>query len=46
MFKAPYIVAIIMFLAVAGGALFLAMWDIPPPSERVEKILSDERFPR
>lgn len=46
MSKAPYIVLIIMLLAVVGGAIFLATWDIPPPSERVEKVLSDERFPR
>tara|TARA_Y100001934_G_scaffold252201_2_gene316072 strand:+ start:9096 stop:9236 length:141 start_codon:yes stop_codon:yes gene_type:complete len=46
MSKAPYIVLIIMLLAVVGGAAFLATWDIPPPSERVEKVLPDDRFPR
>ena len=46
MSKAPYIVLIILLLAVLGGAVFLVMWDIPPPSERVEKILPDDRFPR
>jgi hypothetical protein len=46
MSKVPYIVLIIMLLAVIGGAVFLATWDIPPPSERVEKVLPDERFPR
>tara|TARA_A100001037_G_scaffold303478_1_gene337591 strand:- start:5593 stop:5733 length:141 start_codon:yes stop_codon:yes gene_type:complete len=46
MSKAPYIVLIIMLLAVVGGAVFLATWDIPPPSERVEKVLPDDRFPR
>lgn len=46
MSKAPYIVVIILLLAVFGGAVFLVTWDIPPPSERVEKVLSDDRFPR
>jgi len=46
MSKAHYIVLIITLLAVVGGTVFLATWDIPPPSERVEKVLPDERFPR
>ena len=46
MFKAPYIVLAAVLLAAVGGAAFLAAWDIPPPSERVEKVLPDERFPR
>lgn len=30
----------------AGGAVFLATWDIPAPSRQVEKVLDDSRFPR
>jgi hypothetical protein len=31
---------------VAGGAVFLATWDIPPPTARIEQVLPDDRFPR
>lgn len=27
-----------------GGAVFLASWDMPPPSEPVERVLPNERF--
>ena len=33
-------------LVLAGGALFLAAWDIPPPSAEVERIIPNDRFPR
>ena len=46
MFKAPYIALAIVLLALVGGVVFLAAWDIPPPSKSVEKVLPDERFPR
>ena len=29
-----------------GGAAFLAVWDIPPPTAKVERTLADDRFPR
>ncbi len=38
------IAVIVVFLFV--GAAFLATWDIPPPSKVVEKVISDDRFPR
>ena len=39
--------AVIVVLAIiAGAAMFLSTWDIPAPSERVEKVLPDDRFPR
>lgn len=28
-----------------GGGLFLMTWDIPAPSEKVTKTLSNDRFP-
>ncbi|MEM9682926.1 MAG: hypothetical protein AAF942_06655 [Pseudomonadota bacterium] len=38
---------LVVFIAlVAGGAVFLATWEIPPPSKPVEKVLDDGRFPR
>jgi len=39
-------VLILVFLGIAGGAAFLATWDIPPPVKKVERVLPDDRFPR
>jgi hypothetical protein len=36
----------ILALAVAGGGVFLATWDIPPPASSVERVLPDDRFPQ
>ena len=36
---------IILALVVAGG-VFLLTWDIPPPTQTVEKVLPDDRFPQ
>ncbi|HEX9835230.1 MAG TPA: hypothetical protein VGB90_00155 [Alphaproteobacteria bacterium] len=38
--------ALVLVVALAGGAAFLATWNIPPPSAKVEKVLPDDRFPR
>ena len=35
----------LLALVVAGG-VFLLTWDIPPPSQTVEKVLPDDRFPQ
>ena len=40
------VIAIAALVVVAGAAVFLMTWEIPPPSAKVEKVLSDERFPR
>lgn len=37
---------LLIVLVFAGGAVFLATWDIPAPTQQVEKVLPDERFPR
>jgi hypothetical protein len=29
-----------------GGAMFLATWDIPAPTVKVETVIPDERLPR
>jgi hypothetical protein len=42
---AKYIVLIFLAAIVAGG-VFLATWDIPAPTEQVEKTISNDRFPR
>lgn len=40
-----FLITLVVLLSL-GGLVFLAMWDIPPPTERIEKVLPDERFPR
>jgi hypothetical protein len=40
-----FLVAVVV-LAVVGGCVFLAFWDIPVPSTQVEKVLPDARFPK
>lgn len=27
---------------IVGGAIYLAVWDVPPPAHKVEKALADE----
>lgn len=38
--------AVLLVLAIGGLTVFLATWDIPAPSQKVEKVLSNDRFPR
>ncbi len=42
---AKYIIVLFLVVIVAGG-VFLAFWDIPAPSESVEKTIPNDRFPR
>lgn len=42
----PAILLIIVLLVIAGAAVFLMTWDIPPPTAPVEKVIPNERFPR
>jgi hypothetical protein len=44
--KSSLFLIFIILGVLVGGAVFLATWEIPPPSAKVEKALSDERFPR
>jgi hypothetical protein len=44
--KVTIILIAVLVLAIAGGFVFLAYWDIPAPSGRVEKVLPDARFPK
>lgn len=37
--------AVIIALALAGGAVYLVTWDIPPPSATKEIVLPNDRFP-
>lgn len=35
---------VIVLLAALGGAAFLALWNPPPPSVAVQKVLPNARF--
>ena len=37
---------LLVIAAIAGGAIFLATWDIPSPTATVEVVLPDEQFPK
>ena len=37
---------ILLIVAIGGGMVFLATWEIPAPSQKVEKVMDNERFPR
>ena len=42
-----FLFRLVLFLAVAlviGCAVFLASWDIPPPTRLMEIVIPDERF--
>lgn len=34
----------LILLIVVGGGIFLATWEIPPPSAQVERPIPDSRF--
>ena len=40
------IVLVVILVVIGGGVAFLATWDIPPPSHKVEKVLDNARFSR
>jgi hypothetical protein len=40
------VVIILVAVVVVGGAAALAMWDIPAPSAKIEKVIPDDRFPK
>ena len=37
---------VLALIVVAGGSVFLATWEIPAPSNTVERVIPDDRFPR
>ena len=39
-------VFVLLVAVVVSGGLFLLTWDIPPPSQQVEKTLPDSKFPK
>jgi hypothetical protein len=39
-------IVFLLILVLGGGFVFLATWEIPAPSQPVEKVLDNDRFPR
>lgn len=46
MSKIAGILVVLVLLVLAGGGVFLAAWDVPPPSAKVEKVIPDDKLPR
>jgi hypothetical protein len=46
MSKLSRIIALFVLVVLVAGAVFLATWQIPPPTAKVEKVIPNERFPR
>ncbi|HLN25768.1 MAG TPA: hypothetical protein VK558_17490 [Patescibacteria group bacterium] len=40
------IILILLVVTLVGGTIALAMWNIPAPTAKVEKVIPDERFQR
>lgn len=38
------IVLVLVLLVIVGGVAALAMWNIPAPSAKIEKVIPDDRF--
>lgn len=36
----------VVAVVIVGGGAYLATWDPPAPSARVEKVIPNDRFPR
>jgi hypothetical protein len=46
MTRVTLVVVLVVVLAFASGALFLAYWHFDAPRAPVEKVLPDARFPK
>ena len=44
MSRLTVVVLLIVVVAIAGGAVFVLTWDIPPPTRTIEKIVPNDRF--
>lgn len=40
------ILGVVVLLIIGGGVVFLATWDMPPPSKKVEKVLPNDKILR
>lgn len=43
MTKLSRVLLILLVSIIAGGILFFATWDIPPPSAPVEKVIPNDK---
>jgi len=46
MSKIAGVLVILVLVALVGGGIFLATFDLPPPSAKVEKVIPDDKLPR
>ena len=44
MSRLSVVVLLVLVIAIAGGAVFLLTWDIPPPTRTIETIVPNDRF--
>lgn len=44
MSKFSTVLTLLLLISVVGGGVFLAFWDIPPPTREVEKEIPHARF--
>jgi hypothetical protein len=42
--KLTMIIAVAVLVLLGAGAAFLATWEFPPPSAKIEKVVPDDRF--
>ncbi|MBT6116779.1 MAG: hypothetical protein HOH66_02810 [Rhodospirillaceae bacterium] len=42
--KLSAILGILLLAGLVAGGVLLLSWDIPPPTERVEKVIPNARF--
>ena len=40
------ILLVVLLIVVLGGAAFLATWEIPAPTARIERVIPDDQLPR
>lgn len=40
------VIFVLLLLFVGGGAVFLMTYDIPAPSQQMEEVIPNDRFPR
>jgi hypothetical protein len=38
------IIGVVVVAVVVGGVVFLATWDMPPPTATTEKVIPNDRF--
>lgn len=44
--KIAGLLLVLVLLVLVGGGIFLATFDLPAPTARVEKVIADDRLPR